>query len=799
MKRSTLSVAIRPLAVLMIAAVPETPAVAQQQPAFSLEEVVVTARRREENLMEVPLAISAVSAQDIEAAGIRDLNTLAQYTPGLWAEAGVNSRNNRQLTFRGLSVSTGQVFVDGAPYAGAGVNGAGGTPNLGDLARVEVLVGPQSVYFGRSTFEGAVNFVTKDPGDKFKGKVNAEYAKFGTTDDQISLEGPIVPGKLGARVTGRHYSTAGQWVNQGDTSNRLGQQSTNSVTGIVLFTPTDDLKAKVLLDYTVDDDGPPPDIALKGDKEIFCQLGGTQGSYYCGALPSVDKIDPSIISGNNVVAGRLYDLLIGNINNYPLDFPTSFMTHFGFRQKTYMGHLNIDYAPASGWTFSSITAFHRTQSQTIISPVYRNSQNLRNPALDLRLPNGQPQFPLAPTDRCVCLITQSLAYDGSEEVRVTSPQTARLRGTAGANYLYVRDKGSVGPYGMLQVGPAYTGIWTRRVSSTPAVFGGIYYDLAENLTLGAEARYQWDKITATAKYPTTGAPLTNTYKSFSPRVTVDYKYAPDSLIYALWSRGYRPGGFNAALVGQPQSVLDQLASNNATTAYAQERLDNFEGGIKSTWLNGRLRTRIDGYYDKWNDGQVPNTLFYRNANNTIVQITLTTNIGAVDLYGMESEAEYAVTKNLTVSATLNYQGSDIKSYVYIPEGNNIRGSTNVNGNKFPQAPDWTWTFSGTYTDTLSGDWEWFSRLDYRHRGRYYIDPTNVAWIGGTDIVDLHVGVKNGTVLVEGYVKNLTNNLNFANGVKGNDSLSNVIAPNRNEIRLWLPQKRVFGIRGSYSF
>ena len=774
---------------------PLKPAHAQNTSQFALEEITVTARRRNENLMEVPLAISAVTGDKIEAAGIKDMNTLAQYTPGLWAEAGVNNRTNRQLTFRGLSVATGQVFIDGAPYVG------NGTPNLGDIERVEVLVGPQSVYFGRSTFTGAVNFVTKDPGEAFKGKIRAEYAKFGTTDDQMTLEGPIIPDVLGIRVTGHHFATKGQYVNRGNPAEKLGAQSTNSIATSVVYTPSDNFKAKLLLDGLVDEDGTPPDAALKGDKQIFCQLGGVQGSYACGKLPNLKSVDQNIISGNTVMNPALYDLLINNNQKYATLFSPTYMTHFGHKTATQMAHLNLDYTTESDWNFTSISALHKTKVQTIFSPEYVNAQNLVNPAFGARLPNGTLQFPLAMPDRCVCLITQNKINDASEEIRITSPQDARLRGTFGGNYLSVKTPGQIS-YGILQTGPTFTGSQTRVVSKTPAVFGGVYYDIMPDLTISAEARYQWDKVAATSIYPRPGPKLQETFKSFSPRVTLDYKYTEDSLVYVLWSRGYRPGGFNAVLVGQTPAVLAQLAANNAGLSFQQEKLDNIEAGIKSTWLDGRVQTRIDAYTDQWSKGQVPNTLFFQFVQNgvtSINQITLVTNIGSVRLSGIEAEGDFAVTEQLTMSATLNHQTSKIKTYVYTPEGRNIRNSTDVTGNRFPQAPDWTWTLSSTYTNHLAGNWDWYNRLDYRHRGKYMIDPTNVTWIGGTDILDVRFGIKTETQSIELYVTNLTDNSNFANGLKGNDSLSNIIVPNKNEVRVWLPAKQSFGVKASYNF
>src|SRR5439155_26384887 len=116
-----------------------------------LEEITVTARRVEENLMQVPLSITAVTAASIESAGIKDARDIAAYTPGLFISYSIAFQASaRNLFFRGDSVDRGLIFIDGAPYGGQA------NPDLNSLERVEVLVGPQSAYFGRSTFTGAI-------------------------------------------------------------------------------------------------------------------------------------------------------------------------------------------------------------------------------------------------------------------------------------------------------------------------------------------------------------------------------------------------------------------------------------------------------------------------------------------------------------------------------------------------------------------------------------------------------------------------------------------------------------------
>ena len=221
---------------------------AQVSPASAqgLEEIVVTARKTEESLMEVPLSITAVSSANIEAANIKDVRDVAAYTPGLFVQYSQSGAAiGRSFTFRGLQVSNGgQVFIDGAPYVGQS------QPDTGALERIEVLLGPQSAYFGRSTFTGALNYITKAPSmTDFKGKISGEYATFNSTDTQISLEGPIVADKLGLRVTGRHFASDGHWTNRSNPDSPVGSTRKEAVTATFLFQASDALKFKMFLQF----------------------------------------------------------------------------------------------------------------------------------------------------------------------------------------------------------------------------------------------------------------------------------------------------------------------------------------------------------------------------------------------------------------------------------------------------------------------------------------------------------------------------------------------------------------------
>ena len=128
----------------------------------------------------------------------------------------------------------------------------------------------------------------------------------------------------------------------------------------------------------------------------------------------------------------------------------------------------------------------------------------------------------------------------------------------------------------------------------------------------------------------------------------------------------------------------------------------------------------------------PITLAVNQVGGGVVLATATTNIGAVNLHGIEAEANAAVTQHLNITANFDWQTSKITSYFSAITAR-INNTTNVNGNVFPNAPVLTWTLTPTYTDHLSGDWDWYSRLDWKHRGKYYADVSNVAWIAPSPV------------------------------------------------------------------
>lgn len=802
-------------------------------PAFAqqLEEITVTARKVEENLMTVPIAITAFSSKDIDAMGVKSMNDIAQMTPSFnfvnqQGGSGRNDRSSNSLTFRGLYVNNnagtsagGLLFVDGTPVIGAQ------PPSVSDVERVEVLKGPQSAYFGRSTFMGAINFVMREPNmTEYKGRISAEYASFGSNEETLSFEGPIVEDKLAARISGRYWKRGGQYTNALNTSQKLGEQTTKSVSASFVAKPTDSLKVKAFLNYFADSDGTPAQTTIStsppNNASAFnCAYAGntrSAGGYFCGELPTIDKLNPRLISQDSNFTPALQAAIYDNTPGIWKLFDPRFLSHFGLERRAFQADLRIDYETESGWSFSSVTAYHRDKNSTMIDSTYIGDGDQPNL---LYTPGVAPGSTYQQNFTYMRLL-QGLSRDWSQEVRVASPQKERLRGTIGFSYLNAASPGGT-VYGLDVRVPALAASITRSRLLTPAVFGGVYFDILDNLTISGEARYQWDRVKQIPYVGAAGTLLTgaaagqlaNTFKSFSPRVSLDWKFAPNSTAYVLFSRGYRPGGFNAALSTSPADVIAALraAEPNAGATYLQEQLDNFEAGIKGTFLDGRARATLSVYYDKYKNGQAGASIPVRTATvSNIFNITI--NSASATLKGYELEGEFQVTDQFKLSGSMALNDSKISTSNFAlyncTDCNNILGNAKLGlGNRLPTTPKWMWTATAQYQDHLAGDYDWFTRVDYSHRGMNFTDFSAATWVGASDNVNARIGVRNEVLSIEGFVTNLTQNRVAAAALTGVDvySFAFAAAPapfttvQKNAVRMSLPIPRMFGIRASYNF
>jgi iron complex outermembrane receptor protein len=765
--------------------------------SMSLEEIVVTARRRDESLLEVPISVSAMSEEALLARSIVALDDLSYATPSMYATtqagtaSGFNSRASRTIFFRGLSTSQAEVFFDGAPITSSL------SPLFGDVARVEVLRGPQSVYFGRATFSGAVNYVSKDPSmDEFGGRVRLEVSEYDSHDANVAFEGPIWEEKLAARVSLRQFEQGGHYDNFGDPSQTMGDRSTDAISTQILFRPNENLTVKSYITYFEDDDGPGAQAAIK-PPEMNCNLGGARGSWFCGEIPDTDELPGYIVSGNFNYTDDLRMFINENSGGrvQPLDY--SSQKGFGFSREATQANVRADYEFNNGYTLSYIGALYREDNRQIVDLGFRTGDENGNV-----LPNVPPFtfIPGAPADNIWAFGSGQEIDNYFHELRVSSPQEQGLRWTVGATYL-AEDR-IVGPVtGLSPFGDVTVNTVNTTDTDTAAIFGGIYYDLTDKLTLTVEARYQQDEITRQNLSDANGRPVVDapvfndTWNTFSPRVSLDWNFSEDSMLYVLWSRGYTPGGFNTGLINVPEDQIGNF--EGAGISFDEEQLDNYEISLKSKFLDGRAQTVLTAYYMDWSDGIVSIVFPFITEEGTLNLTGANVNLGQVDLYGVEFEGGYALTENLTLSGMFSYNFTEINEYV-CGVCTDIYGNNDAVGNSLRAAPEFAYSLSADYRRALSGGNDLYARLDYNFRDSYYVTDANVAEVGSQQMVNGVLGFALGDKFnVELFGLNLLDETTVQSASNGNDVLFTFGA--QTEIRLALPRKRQFGVRATYNF
>lgn len=650
----------------------------QQAQVGGVEEIVVTARQRSETLQEIPLAIAAFSAADIEKAGFRDLGDIALQSSGIQFNPNMSGatpgRFNSVIRIRGVNVQSPLPHLQATSLFVDGVYSLGGAQVLPitDLERVEIIKGPQSAFFGRNTFAGAINYITKKPNiDEYEGRVDFSGATYNTFESNVQHTGPIVPGKLGYLANVRLMHRGAQWT--ATDGGKMGKQASESASLALYAEPTDNWDIKLRGFYQEDDDGP----AAEGFFRTRAALGfgfdtctgktypgvvptvgavagavpGTQvtispRNYICGAIPefgdnanikitSNTSLRPAIFSrvrpqfngeaGNTVSAPQASpDFLIQQLvqRKFIPGVPT--IDHFGMARWTKRFSLNSNYEFGGGYMATLTAGYNKTASNWIVDFDHTDIESWWS---------QDPQT----------------GKDKSAELRIVSPGEDRFRWVAGATY-YKQTFVTSGAGGLAisacaadptcAIGPGNFGLPATSGDKAKvwAGYGSLSYDITQELTLDLEFRYMQDQRTNTQSQGAGFRDFTEKYKQKTPRIILTYKPTDELTVYGQASRGTLPGVINglvsicsndtflqpytSPITGLPSTASEcaQIASQSPTgdliPSTPAQYLDAAEIGIKSSWLEGTLNVNLTGYYYKWKNLPFGLTIRYvRDADN----------------------------------------------------------------------------------------------------------------------------------------------------------------------------------------
>lgn len=683
-----------------------------------LEDIVVTARKRQESMQDVPAAISALSAGEIARRFDSDVRDFADSSPNIVIDDTQQGPGGVAAVYiRGIGVADVEKSVDPAVgvvfddvYIG---QSSGSLLKAIDIDRVEVLRGPQGTLFGRNATGGVINLARSRPTYEFSGKARATYSRF----DTFKLEGVASTGlsdNVAIKVSGAWEKSDGYIFNT--FYNQPGQRSEfYAISGALLFEPTDNLDIQISYDHQKTKQDPPQLLAVNKPTDLFCTAYAQ-----CSPAPGVPTSGGPYLS----------------VANGPLDKNAEFKLDMAIAKATYdfgsdfqldyiLGWLKTDEAITQDFDSAPLTLYHTDRPAR-----WRQTTN---------------------------------------ELRLTKGGTGPLTFVAGA-YLWdsrytINLKNYIGFAGAPLLTSAQD---VTQTNKSWALYGEADYEFTDKLTLTVGARYTHDKKTSLVNDKTifiygslveanptvtitpslaTGqivmtSPVKKSWSKFTPRVSLSYDVADDTMVYALWSRGYRGGGFN----GRPSTI------GAATIPYDPETLDNYEIGFKSEFADGRVRLNGAAFLMKYKDMQqdldvpAPGTSTGRE-NRTI-------NAASAEFKGIELDLTAQLTDNFRVHGNLGYLDAKYENFF----GDIYSTGTAIDASflKIRRAPEWTWSMGATYETDLSDNVSGWISGDIHYIGAHEITFLNNPNLrnDGQYLIDASVNVRFDQTTVSLFGKNL---------------------------------------------
>lgn len=707
--------------------------------ASSVEDIVVTARRREESLQDVPIAVSAFTEETIENRQLEDLADVARYTPGVQLQQAFGRDGDRPV-IRGASnilVSDGKVgiFLDGVPWFGDFT-----TLDLDTARRVEVIRGPQSAVFGRGTLSGAINVVTRRPADDWSGRVSYTVGSDNRLAVSGVISGPLLDG-VGVMLGMTQTDVDGQYRNQAGLGEDLGSQSSQGLYGGLFFNPHPDFDASIRYFRSEDRDS---HFAVALQPSTFNNCFQSTRSYYCGEIPTPTQFalntDRILLPGLKREAERFIADANWNIagSGYVL---------------SYLGGVN-DVYEASGYDQSYDNRdFFLIGASCPFVPI-ANRLCGRSPFNDTSSSNRETQ---------------------THELRLSSPGGGFLTWNIGV--YSANDDNTPSPEFLEATEVGLDTLGAINEVETRAIFGGLDLALSDALTLALELRYQEDEVTSTNQPYTAstyftpaylatlrnpnpnalvGTALTRTaqFDNTLPRVTLTWEPSSDLTLYAQYAQGNSPGGFN-----DPAAPV---------TTFDEETLTNYEIGAK-TRLFGFDYLNASLFYNVYEDQVLTNTF----QALTVVQ-SFRANIGESEFKGLELEGAYSLTDNLSARFTYSYLDAEITEGVDGDQAVLILGAacktgTAINldlpgcrtagsivGKRPPLVSEHLASAGVRWDgDAMTSGWSPFASADVSYRGEFFEQVHNNITIPAATRLDLQFGFQNDNLRLVVWGRNVT--------------------------------------------
>jgi len=659
--------------------------------ADAVDNIVVTATRRESKIQSTPVAVSVIGEAFRSSQNVITTRDLAGQIPGLYTPpSGITPLTNT-FFIRGIGNSdpifdpTVGVYIDDV-YLPRAINGMS---DLTDVERVEVLRGPQGTLFGANSAGGAIRYVTRTPSDELDLRADVGYGNYNTINAHGYVAGPIVPGLLNASIAIAHDEHDGYTWNP-SLDQHVNNQDTTGGRIKLQLTPSSTLKITLSADGTVDHSLAaqyvattynPTNPSLSGLGAI---TGGTLYSptslapykanvTYAGRYPinrsnsggltgRIDYDIDSHLSLHSITALRAFDQDPVNYNNdgqaklpynaaqpRAIDVSDNYIT---YKQKSFTQELQLQ----GSWDKFDFTG-----------GLYYLFENFRSNRIGYvtGLPQSNTALPAAPFDQ----IGKTLTRNYSAYLQANYRLTNRLTLTAGGRYITIH----------------------REFD-----FQGVNYDLDGNpidpalypqvRTGGAIPTLGVNVAASQVNFNNAAVLNEKTWHAFTPKAGISYQATPTIFLFANYAKGFDAGGFN------------NRALNLATALpYDPETVNTYEAGFKTDWFDRRLRINATGFYNDYKNLQTAVSAFSPISNT---YVSTRGNAPSAHTQGFEIETSAQPTNNLSLAFNVTYLKTEYDDYSAPALG--TVPAYNYTGKEFSGQPQWQYFASADYTIPIDG-------------------------------------------------------------------------------------------------
>ena len=710
-----------------------------------LEEIIVTARRREENLQDLPLSAAVVTAATMQAEGIYSIEQVGEFVPNLTLASG-DRANNTRIFIRGIGgggpdpiVPNGTgMYIDGHYIP----NSVGGYMSTLDIDRVEVLRGPQGTLFGKNTTGGAINIISTKPAPEFAASLRARVGEFGEQHIRGMVNFPISENVF-ARVSAANEQADGYYYNRHLNIDADGRDHT-ALTAALRVIPGDHWTIDASLSYSENRDGekggqcapgpapwPGGRATRYGDDEnqtqtyAICRTDNSFGPF----VNSSGKRAFSNVDTEGVFASANWDSggELGALDNLNVTASTSYrnMEYRYLHDRDYMELLMHAIGTGPGGP-----RYTQTESAEVLVEGVVNER--------LNFVTGVHYFyeeTQTGDDRCYWLFVQQFDPNNPDVNILCEPMSGLVIESAPARGFIF---GST------------TGVYNTSLG----VFGHVTYALNERWELAAGLRYTEDErefINLESRFLNVQVPdptalatfdaimndftvnqrgaLTegrDTFNEVTPMISLTRALEPggwldSGMFYLRYAEGFLTGGFNTEINLQRDPLLEPLQS------YGPEHVDNYEFGFKGTFAGGRLRLNTAVFYMDYTDKQdvivIDNTGSRFITNPNVSEFRVVTNVSAVEIYGLELELRAQPWAGGLISFDLGYLRNEYGEYDSLDDNLNLVDLSKLAITDL--SPDWTVNSKIEHRFTLASGSTLTPMLGVYWQSEY-------EWLGGLD-------------------------------------------------------------------